>query len=188
MFELYRNYEREIHGRENRSTSFCHRHICRSPAYDPDDPADDHLKNREAPEDFTEVDEGRDFVEEPIYPGRGAFHCYHRIDGKLVAVGVLDITEKMVNSKYFLYDTSYAQLYLGVVGAIHEIEYTKMLQKQYAPKIELYQLGDLVLGCPKVNYKLNYKPGLVSCLRTKKRLRYEDVKEKMEKYSKMPQA
>ena len=110
MFELYKNYEREIHGRENRSTAFCHKHICRSPAYDPDDPRDEAHKNRPAPagRDFTEVDEGREFAEEAMYPGKGAFHCYHRIDGKLVAVGVLDITEKLVNSKYFLYDTNYS--------------------------------------------------------------------------------
>lgn len=159
MFELYKGYEREIHGRDNKRNDFCLGHVCRSPVYDPDDERDDYLKHRPAPTNFEYVDEDKEFKDEGLYPGKGAFHCYHRIDGKLVAVGVIDITNKMVNSKYFLYDTDYSHLYLGVVGAIHEIEYTRMLQKKFAPNLELYQLGDLVLNCSKVNYKLNYKPG-----------------------------
>ena len=43
-------------------------------------------------------------------------------------------------------------------------------------------MTDLVVTCPKVNYKLNYKPGMVVCPRTKKSLPYDSVKDKMDYY------
>jgi len=43
-----------------------------------------------------------------------------------------------------------------------------------------------VLDCPKVNYKLNYKPGLLICPRTKKMVPFDDVKDKLRHYTKMP--
>jgi len=38
-------------------------------------------------------------------------------------------------------------------------------------------LGDIVVTCPKVNYKLNYEPGFVQCPRTKAELPYSSVKD-----------
>ena len=59
-------------------------------------------------------------------------------------------------------------LTLGVVVAIREFEYFRLLKEKYIPTLRYYQLGEMVVTCPKVNYKLNYKPGLVICPRTKK--------------------
>jgi len=42
------------------------------------------------------------------------------------------------------------------------------------------------LNCPKVNYKLNYKPGKLICPRTKAIVKYEDVKQRIIDYTKMP--
>ena len=42
------------------------------------------------------------------------------------------------------------------------------------------------MNCPKVNYKLNYKPGILICPRTKIEVKYDDIKDKVEAYSKMP--
>ena len=121
-----------------------------------------------------------------IYPGLGTFHYYHRIDGKLVAVGVNDITKTVLNSQYFIYDPDYSFLCLGVVGAIHEIEFMKMVKKKFNPEFVNYQLGELVLNCPKVNYKLNYKPGLLICPRTKRVVTLEEAHERMKYYAKLP--
>lgn len=49
-----------------------------------------------------------------------------------------------------------------------------------------YQLGELVLDCPKVNYKLNYKPGTVIDPRTKKLVLFDDAKDRMVHYARMP--
>ncbi len=79
---------------------------------------------------------------------------YHRLDGKLVAVGNLDLLQKCVNSGYFIYDPDYKFLNLGVIGAIREVEYIRKIRKLYASNFMWYILGDFVPVCPKVNYKL----------------------------------
>ena len=79
---------------------------------------------------------------------------YHRIDGKLIACGVVDITKQVMNSAYFVYDPDYSFLNLGIVGAIIEIEYMRMIKMKYNPHMKFYHLGELVITCPKVNYKL----------------------------------
>jgi arginyl-tRNA--protein-N-Asp/Glu arginylyltransferase len=53
---------------------------------------------------------------------------YHRIDGELVAVGIIEITKNYFNSGYFLYKTKYSYLNLGVVGAMIELEYCRKLK------------------------------------------------------------
>jgi arginyl-tRNA---protein transferase len=101
-------------------------------------------------------------------------------------MGVTDITKSVLNSQYFIYDPDYSFLSLGVVGAIHEIEFMKMVQKNYNPSLKMYQLGELVLNCNKVNYKLNYKPGILICPRTKEQVKFDDVKDEILKWTKIP--
>ena len=43
----------------------------------------------------------------------------------------------------------------------------------------------MVLHCPKVNYKINYQPGYVTCPRTKKLVAWSKCKEKAELYTKL---
>ena len=93
---------------------------------------------------------------------------YHRIDGKLVAVNVIDILDTIFVSVYCIYDPDYSFLSLGVVTVVEEIEYFRMLKvRGHRPDLKWYSLSDLVVTCPKVNYKLKYKPGFFICPRTK---------------------
>jgi len=129
----------------------------------------------------------REFKDEGLYPAqKGTYHMYHRIDGKLVAVGVVDILKTFFNSAYFIYDPEYSFLNLGVVGAIRELEFMRMAKKKFNPDLKYYQLGDMVPNCSKVNYKLHYKPGLVLCPRTKNLVRYEDAKDAIIMYQQLP--
>lgn len=91
---------------------------------------------------------------------------YHRLDGKLVAVGLIDILENMLISDYFIYDTDYKFLNLGVIGAIRELEYMALLREKMNSSIRWYSLGEMNVMCPKVNYKILYQPGVVLCPRT----------------------
>ena len=81
---------------------------------------------------------------------------YHRIDGELVAIGVIDLTQTYFKSCYFIYKTKYAYLNLGVVGAMIELEYCRKLKDSWQQSLSYYHLGEIVIDCPKVNYKLNY--------------------------------
>ena len=185
VFEIYNKYEKSVHGKE-KNRGDLKGHLCSSPAYDENDENEKYRIERPAPYDDDQVDDGREFKNEGLCPGKGSYHLYHRIDGKLVAVGVLDITENIFNSQYFIYDPEFAFLHLGVVGAIHEIEYMRMRQEKFNQVFNQYALGELVIDCPKVNYKLNYKPGLVVCPRTKQLVKFDDVKQKMKDYAKIP--
>jgi arginyl-tRNA--protein-N-Asp/Glu arginylyltransferase len=81
---------------------------------------------------------------------------YHRIDGELVAIGVIDLTSSYFKSCYFIYKKKYSYLNIGVVGAIIELEYCKKLKDSWQQSLSYYHLGELVIDCSKVNYKLNY--------------------------------
>ena len=132
LFEMYTRYEKAVH-KKDRDRDQLKRFVCSSPVYDPDHPDSKAIIERPSPYNFEKVDEIREFKDEGIYPGLGSFHYYHRIDGRLVAMGVNDITKTVLNSQYFIYDPDYSFLCLGVVGAIHEIEFMKMVQKNYNP-------------------------------------------------------
>lgn len=62
----------------------------------------------------------------------------------------------------------------------------KQVAENFNPSLKWYQLGELVLNCPKVNYKLNYRPGQIICPRSKQMVYFDDVKDKLEAYAKMP--
>ena len=78
-------------------------HLCSSPAYNHENPKDKWMAERPAPLDSQEIDIGKEFVDEGLYPGTGSFHMYHRIDGKLIGVGVIDVTKTILNSEYFIW-------------------------------------------------------------------------------------
>ena len=122
-----------------------------------------------------------------MYPrALGSYFLLHRLDGKLVGCSVLTIANKYLESGYFMYDTDYKFLNLGVMSVVREIEYMRMVQKRFNARLDSYMLGDIVVTCPKVNYKLNYQPGYVQCPRTKKEIPYAQVKDIINVYSQLP--
>lgn len=97
LYEIYERYEKAVH-KKDRDREQLRRFVCSSPVFDPLNDEDLPLLARPAPYSFDKVDEPRTFKIEPIYPGQGSFHFYHRIDGKLVAMGVIDVTKSILNS------------------------------------------------------------------------------------------
>lgn len=85
----------------------------------------------------------------------GSFHQCHRLDGRLIAMSVLDLLPAGVSSVYFLYHSDYAAWSFGKLSALREA----------ALAIEgghdwLY-MGYYIHSCKKMQYKGDYKTQLV---------------------------
>ncbi|XP_053476565.1 arginyl-tRNA--protein transferase 1 isoform X3 [Ictalurus furcatus] len=97
--------------------------------------------------------------------GYGSFHQQYWLDGRIVAVGVVDILPNCVSSVYLYYDPDFSFLSLGSYSALREIAFTRQLQKQ-SPKLSYYYLGFYIHSCPKMRYKGQYQPSDLLCPET----------------------
>ncbi|ERN09771.1 hypothetical protein AMTR_s00029p00239110 [Amborella trichopoda] len=94
--------------------------------------------------------------------GFGSFHQQYVIDGKLVAVGVVDILPRCLSSKYLFWDPDLAFLSLGKYSALQEINWVKEAQR-HCPSLQYYYLGYYIHSCPKMRYKAAYCPSELLC-------------------------
>ncbi|KAK4122690.1 hypothetical protein N657DRAFT_474138 [Parathielavia appendiculata] len=85
----------------------------------------------------------------------GSFHQCYRIDGELVAVGVLDLLPNCVSAVYFLYHESIHWLNPGKLGALREIALAREAGYRW------WYPGYYVHNCAKMRYKIEYKPQYV---------------------------
>ncbi|XP_053306228.1 arginyl-tRNA--protein transferase 1 isoform X2 [Spea bombifrons] len=97
--------------------------------------------------------------------GYGSFHQQYWLDGKIIAVGVIDILPHCVSSVYLYYDPDYSFLSPGVYSALREIEFTRDLHKK-AADLCYYYMGFYIHTCPKMRYKGQYKPSYLLCPET----------------------
>ncbi|KAF9428930.1 Arginyl-tRNA--protein transferase 1 [Podila epigama] len=93
------------------------------------------------------------------FRGYGTYHHCYYIDGKLVAVAVLDILPTTISSDYFYYDPTLACLSLGKYSTLREIALVQEIRamEQYET-MEYYTMGHLVQSAPKTHYKSTYHP------------------------------
>ncbi|XP_052199143.1 arginyl-tRNA--protein transferase 2-like isoform X1 [Diospyros lotus] len=94
--------------------------------------------------------------------GFGSFHQQYLIDGRLVAVGVIDILPRCLSSKYLFWDPDLAFLSLGKYSALQEIDWVKQSQLS-CPSLEYYYLGYYIHSCSKMRYKAAYRPSELLC-------------------------
>ncbi|KAM6346965.1 arginyl-tRNA--protein transferase 1 isoform 13-T15 [Alca torda] len=97
--------------------------------------------------------------------GYGSFHQQYWLDGKIIAVGVIDILPYCVSSVYLYYDPDYSFLSLGVYSALREIAFTRQLHEK-APDLCFYYMGFYIHSCPKMRYKGQYRPSDLLCPET----------------------
>jgi arginine-tRNA-protein transferase len=74
------------------------------------------------------------------------------VDGKLMAVSILDFGKRSCSSVYHCFDPDVSELSLGVYSVLKEIEYCK------AQGIDWYYLGLYVGDCKALRYKATYFP------------------------------
>ncbi|KAK8391330.1 hypothetical protein O3P69_017143 [Scylla paramamosain] len=108
---------------------------------------------------------------EPWQPGNGpeqgygSFHHQYWMDGRLIAVGVLDILPHCVSSVYLYYDPEYSFLSLGTYASLRELALVRELQRRIAP-LKWYYMGFYIHSCLKMRYKGKYKPSFLLCPET----------------------
>lgn len=73
-------------------------------------------------------------------------------EGRLVGVGVLDVSDTALSSVYFYWDLAYAHFSLGTFSVLKEIELARKLG------LEHYYLGYYVPGSPPMAYKAQFGP------------------------------
>ncbi|KAL8102821.1 hypothetical protein AgCh_027371 [Apium graveolens] len=94
--------------------------------------------------------------------GFGSFHQQYLVDGRLVAVGVIDILPKCLSSKYLFWDPDFAFLSLGKYSALQEIGCVRENQA-HCPSLQYYYMGYYIHSCIKMRYKAAYRPSELLC-------------------------
>ncbi|KAK9829603.1 hypothetical protein WJX72_006827 [[Myrmecia] bisecta] len=94
--------------------------------------------------------------------GFGTFHQQYWIDGRLVAVGVIDVLPNCLSSKYFFWDPEFAPLALGKFSALKEIGWVTQAAC-CCPSLHYYYMGYYIHSCPKMRYKADYEPSDLLC-------------------------
>lgn len=82
----------------------------------------------------------------------GAVEMSYRVAGRLVGVGIVDMTDRALSSVYFYFDPNERRRSLGVYSILQEIELcrSRSLSHWYA--------GFYVADCRKMTYKADYRP------------------------------
>lgn len=133
-YAIYKNYQKVVHGENPASISErgFRRFLCDSP-----------IRPR------TETDSNGRVMK------LGSFHQCYRLDGKLVAIGVLDLLPHAVSAVYFMYHESIQKHQPGKLGALREIALA--LEGGY----RYWYPGYYIHSCPKMKYKVDYSPQYV---------------------------
>ncbi|KAJ3862956.1 arginine-tRNA-protein transferase [Lentinula novae-zelandiae] len=91
----------------------------------------------------------------------GSYHWCYRLDGKLIAISVIDILPECVSSVYFMYDKDYEAYSLGKLSALKENVLAQELHAAGAPSLKYLYLGYYVHSCQKMRYKGEYQPSFL---------------------------
>jgi arginine-tRNA-protein transferase len=119
-YEVYQKYQAKIHNEVDKSKSGYSRFLCETPLFDP---ADKKEAERNPTEDSNR-DDSREAKDEGVWPEYlGSYHMIHRIDGEIMALGVLDNTPNVLSSVYLYYNPKFEFLQPGTFSAVREIEY-----------------------------------------------------------------
>ncbi len=156
------------------------------------------MVHQEKEEDCTEKGFRRFLCDSPLVPeagpsewscGYGSYHQHYLVDGKLVAVGVIDILPTCISSVYVFYDVAYSFLSLGVYSALREIAMTRELYRHNSD-FKYYCMGYYVHSCQKMRYKGQYTPSFLLCPDSYKFMPIETCLPKLDtsKYSRLRDA
>ncbi|EKG17935.1 Arginine-tRNA-protein transferase [Macrophomina phaseolina MS6] len=85
----------------------------------------------------------------------GSFHQCYRLDGRLIAIAVLDLLPHAVSGVYFIYHSDFEKYSFGKISALRETA----LAKEFG--LQFYYMGYYIHNCVKMRYKGDYHPQYV---------------------------
>ncbi|EWC47582.1 hypothetical protein DRE_03202 [Drechslerella stenobrocha 248] len=129
-YELFKHYQTVIHKDTGVSESGFKRFLCTNP-----------FKPR-----YSTDSGGRKI---------GAYHQCYYVDGRLIAMAVLDLLPDCVSGVYFMYHTDMSQWGFGKLSALREIALA--IEGGYG----YYYMGYYIHSCPKMRYKCEYGPSVI---------------------------
>jgi arginine-tRNA-protein transferase len=101
--------------------------------------------HHDKPDEVTESGFKRFLIDSPMKLEEngqfGSFHQKYMLDGKLIALAVIDILPKCVSSVYFIYDTDYSFLGLGKYSVFREICLAQEYHDRF-PDLQYYYMGN----------------------------------------------
>ncbi|KAF2460432.1 arginine-tRNA-protein transferase [Lineolata rhizophorae] len=156
-FALFEHYQRVVHKEKPHEISRhgFRRFLCGSPLRRRTEPAAEQSQQHpEAAETTTPAMALA--AAAPPRGGRlrhlGSYHQCYRLDGRLVALAVLDLLPHAVSAVYFIYHSDLEAFSLGKVSALREAALA--LEEGH----EYYYMGYYIHGCAKMRYKAAFKP------------------------------
>ena len=81
----------------------------------------------------------------------GSFHQLYRLDGRLIAIGVIDLMPHAVSGVYFIYHPDFEQYSFGKLSALREAALA--VEGGY----QFYYMGYYIHTCKKMKYKGDYR-------------------------------
>ena len=82
----------------------------------------------------------------------GSYHQCYRLDGRLVAMAVLDLLPNGVSAVYFIHHVDFQRWSFGKLSALREIALALETKRDY------YYMGYYIHSCIKMRYKGDFKP------------------------------
>ncbi|GBE79744.1 Arginyl-tRNA--protein transferase 1 [Sparassis crispa] len=142
-FKLYQSYQKEIHHETEEKPSGFKGFLVESPLHSEtipySAPCPEHLPR-----------------------AYGSYHQLYRLDGELIAMGVIDIVPSCVSSVYFMYEKKWERFSLGKLSALREASLAKEIHGAGAPEMNSLYMGFYIHSCPKMRYKGDYSPSYLA--------------------------
>ncbi|EPT02754.1 hypothetical protein FOMPIDRAFT_1143185 [Fomitopsis schrenkii] len=142
-FALYQSYQQNIHLEEEKMPSSFRNFLVATPlqregiSYSSQPPS--HLPQR-----------------------YGSYHQLYRLDGKLIAIGVIDVLPNCVSSVYFMYEKEWEKHSLGKLSALREVSLAKEMHDAGLADMGYLYMGFYIQSCPKMRYKGDYAPSYLA--------------------------
>ncbi|KAI0796566.1 arginine-tRNA-protein transferase [Abortiporus biennis] len=142
-FNLFKSYQFHIHHEQEKKPSSFSRFLVKSPLHHEPIPY-----SRQPPEHLPKE--------------YGSYHQMYRLDGQLIAMGVIDILPGCVSSVYFIYEQEWDKLSLGKISALRETSLAREIHDAGVESVKYLYMGFYIHSCPKMRYKGDYGPSYLT--------------------------